>query len=141
MQNIFFKFANMLSKRTKYGLRAMVHLAREGRKTKLMSVEHLAHWLNVPKHFLANIMRELARHKLVSSQKGPGGGFYLNELQILKSPHDIIMALEGDHFLGSCLLELKPCVVLEPCPFHEHYGSFKESFLAQMASKRLLDLI
>jgi Rrf2 family protein len=58
-------------------------------------VKSIAEQENIPTHFLAKILQQLARKGLLKSSKGPLGGFSLNvppdEIRLL----DIIEALDG----------------------------------------------
>ncbi|PYE87664.1 RrF2 family transcriptional regulator [Phyllobacterium leguminum] len=66
----------MLTKKGKYGLKAMVHLAgiAEG---ELAAVHEIAAQRRIPRKFLDNILTDLRNAGLVTSRKGKGGGFRL----------------------------------------------------------------
>jgi Rrf2 family protein len=66
----------MLTKKGKYGLKAMVHLAGcpEGEATL---VNDIAKANGIPKKFLDTILGELRNAGLVFSKKGKGGGYSL----------------------------------------------------------------
>lgn len=84
----------MISKKTKYGLKALVHLASADSKAKTQ-VSLIAEKQKIPKKFLESIMVELKRAGYLGAQKGKGGGYYL-----LKDPDsiaisDVYRILEG----------------------------------------------
>ena len=92
----------MLSKKSKYGLKALLVLAEEPDAGRFRSSE-LADRQRLPKKFLEAILLELKRHGLVQSKKGRAGGYVLS-----RKPGDItlgqvIRALDGP-------LALMPCV-------------------------------
>lgn len=66
----------MLTNKGKYGLKAMVHLAKlpEGRSTQAAEI---AETNGIPKPFLDTILLDLRKAGFVRSKKGPGGGFML----------------------------------------------------------------
>lgn len=66
----------MLTNKGKYGLKAMVHLARlpTGKSTQTAEI---AEANGIPKAFLDTILMELRKAGFVRSKKGPGGGFML----------------------------------------------------------------
>lgn len=68
--------ARMLTKKGKYGLKAMVHLAgrRLGESTL---VNDIAVSNDIPKKFLDTILGELRNAGFVNSKKGKGGGYTL----------------------------------------------------------------
>ena len=66
----------MLTAKGKYGLKALVHLARlpAGETTRS---QEIAAANNVPKKFLDAILGDLRNAGIVHSRKGPGGGYRL----------------------------------------------------------------
>ncbi|WP_191061123.1 RrF2 family transcriptional regulator [Geminicoccus harenae] len=66
----------MLTNKGKYGLKAMVHLAKlpEGKSTQAAEI---AEANGIPKAFLDTILLDLRKAGFVRSKKGPGGGFML----------------------------------------------------------------
>ncbi|PRD42642.1 Rrf2 family transcriptional regulator [Phyllobacterium phragmitis] len=100
----------MLTKKGKYGLKAMVHLA-EIEKGELASVNAIAIARQIPRKFLDNILTELRNAGFVHSRKGKGGGFCLakpaNEIRI----GNIIRILDGPLAPISCASKTRyrPC--------------------------------
>lgn len=66
----------MLTNKGKYGLKAMVHLARLAPGTTVQSAE-IAAAENISKKFLDAILLDLRNAGFVRSKKGPGGGYTL----------------------------------------------------------------
>jgi Rrf2 family protein len=66
----------MLSQRAKYGLKAMLALARRPGSAPLL-VADLAREESIPQKFLEMILLQLRNQGLVQSKKGPGGGYLL----------------------------------------------------------------
>lgn len=94
----------MLSKRTKYGLKALAFIARNSEGNPV-AVSEIAKSENIPQKFLESILLTLRKSGILSSRKGKGGGYYL-----IKSPEqvpmtDIIRVLEGP-------IAMLPCVSL-----------------------------
>ena len=92
----------MLSRRAKYGVKALLVLAREAGKGPVL-VSELAVRDAIPKKFLEAILLDLNRHGLVQSKKGKGGGYFLRRAPEEITFGEIIRALEGP-------LALVPCV-------------------------------
>ena len=84
----------MLTKKGKYGLKALVHLARS-EPGKAVQVAEIAARENISKKFLDAIMRDLKNAGFVRSWKGPGGGFALSRpaSEIVVGP--VVRALDG----------------------------------------------
>jgi Rrf2 family protein len=84
----------MLSSKAKYGLKAMVHLARrEGEGTVLIA--DIARAECIPRKFLDVILLELKTRGLLSSKKGKGGGYALAQPAKAITVGDIVRVLDG----------------------------------------------
>ena len=92
----------MLNKKTKYGLHALIHLARRYSQGSVL-ITDLAKEEKIPKKFLEAILLDLKKSGLLHSKKGKGGGY------ILAKPPDqirlgqVIRILEGPLAPVSCV--------------------------------------
>jgi Rrf2 family protein len=93
----------MLTQRSRYGLRAMLMLAREQDGAPPLPMSRIASEAQVPRKFLEIILTELKAADLVVSTRGKQGGFHLARAAHLISLGDIIRVIEGP-------LALVPCV-------------------------------
>jgi len=84
----------MLSKKTKYGLRAILFLAREYGKGPFL-IADVARQEGIPKKFLELILLELKNKGLLQSKKGKGGGYFLGKDPDAVTFGQVIRALEG----------------------------------------------
>ena len=94
----------MLSKKTKYGIKALVYLARQEDR-RPVQISSISKAENISHKFLESILLVLKKSGILSSKKGKSGGYYL-----LKEPKDIQMTtvmrlLEGP-------IAMVPCVSL-----------------------------
>lgn len=94
----------MLTKRSKYGLKAVLYLAGQAGRGPI-SVAEVAERERIPRKFLEAILLDLKRHGLLHSKKGKGGGYSL-----MKEPCDItvgqiIRTLDGPLALIPCVSE------------------------------------
>ena len=92
----------MLSKKSKYGLRAMLALAADSGRGPVQASE-LAEKQRLPRKFLEAILLDLKRHGRVDSKKGRGGGYVLSRKPGDITVGQVIRVLEGP-------LALTPCV-------------------------------
>jgi len=92
----------MLSMKAKYGLRAMVALAREHGSGPVL-IADLATSEAIPRKFLELILLDLKRKGILESKKGRGGGYNLSRSPSSISLGEIIRALDGP-------IALLPCV-------------------------------
>lgn len=83
-----------LSKRTEYGLRAVVRLAQLGPKDYVQS-RTLADQESIPNKFLEAILLALRRGGFLESKVGSGGGYRLSRQARHISVGDLIRRLEG----------------------------------------------
>jgi Rrf2 family protein len=77
-------------------------------------------------------MQELGRKRLVQSIKGPNGGFYMTEKNLQTSITDIVKAIDGDKLYLDCVLGLKACSEVNPCPVHFEYKEIKRNLIKMM---------
>ncbi|HXY57779.1 MAG TPA: Rrf2 family transcriptional regulator [Methylocystis sp.] len=84
----------MLTKKGKYGLKAMVHLAQypPGQPTPVLDI---ASTERIPKKFLDAILCELRNGGFVNSKMGKGGGYTLARAAESISVGDIVRAIDG----------------------------------------------
>ena len=84
----------MLTKKAKYGLKAMVHLARLEAGAGA-SIGEVAEANDLPKKFLEAILVDLRNAGFVQSRKGRGGGYALARRAADIPVGDVIRALDG----------------------------------------------
>ena len=84
----------MLTKKGKYGLKAMVYLA-EFRPGQPVPVKEIATTQNIPKKFLDAILGELRNAGFVNSRMGKGGGYTLARPATEIIVGHIIRAIDG----------------------------------------------
>jgi Rrf2 family protein len=114
----------MFTKSCQYAIRAVIYLTAQESRGKNMGVKEIADALQVPQQFLAKILQQLSRHSLISSVKGPNGGFYISEANAKVTLLDIVECIDGKGALTSCILGMPTCSSAHPCPLHHHfYGS------------------
>ena len=84
----------MLSKRSKYGLKAALFLARQTPDQPIL-VSEIAAAEGIPKKFLEQILLELKRSGVVESRRGKGGGYLLRRGASEISLGEIVRILDG----------------------------------------------
>jgi Rrf2 family protein len=101
----------MLTQRSRYGLRAMILLAKESNGQPPVPMSHIAREASVPRKFLEIILSELKAAGLVVSTRGKQGGFHLARPSHMISFGDIIRVIEGPLALVPCVSRTayKPC--------------------------------
>src|SRR5262245_43854010 len=91
----------MLTKKSKYGLKAVLTLAEEAGRGPVL-VSDLADRQRIPKKFLEAILLELKRHGVLQSKKGKGGGYFLRRAPDEITVGQVIRVLDGPLALVPC---------------------------------------
>lgn len=127
----------MLTNQSKYAIRAVLYLAVYTDENKKMGSKEVAETIKVPAPFLAKILQKLVKSNLISSTKGPRGGFYLTEKDSLNTMLDIVACIDGLGLLSECFLGLPKCGDENPCAVHHLVSPFKETIQKGMGDKTL----
>ncbi|MCP4122663.1 MAG: Rrf2 family transcriptional regulator [Bacteroidetes bacterium] len=117
----------MFSKSCKYGIRGVLLLAQNSDVNHKIGVRELAAFLSVPVHFLAKILQDLARKRIISSTKGPNGGFYLTDKEKQQNLMTIVDAIDGMAQFEECALGLRECSNVNPCPLHHGVKKMRDN--------------
>ena len=135
----------MISKRTKYGLKALIFLA-ESENNEPVQISEIADSENISRKFLESILLTLKKNGFLKSKKGRSGGYYL-----LKEPKDIKLAsimrvLEGPIALVPCVSlnyyeKCDDCVSEDECAIHDLMIQVRDNSLAIFENNTLADLI
>jgi Rrf2 family protein len=99
----------MLSNTSKYAIRAVIYLAVHAEKGQKIGIKKISDALEIPSPFLGKILQVLVRRKILSSTKGPNGGFGMGKKPNQISLYDIIVEMDGDSLFNSCLLGAGNC--------------------------------
>src|SRR3954454_8804982 len=128
------------SRSAEYAIRAFVHLAQV-QEGKYAMVKNIAEQEEIPAHFLAKILQQLARKGLLRSSKGPTGGFSLKvdpgEIRLL----DIVEALDGLAPYQQCALGLSVCNDEMPCGLHDHWKNLRSRIMEYLGRNTIADLV
>jgi len=108
----------------------LVYLAVNTDGSQRIGIKQISDDLGIPSPFLGKIMQQLAKHKLLSSYKGPNGGFIFlkdpNEICIL----DIVKIIDGTDSFIDCFMGLKICEGKvenkDKCPLHKKSGILRD---------------
>lgn len=134
----------MLSNSCRYGIRAVIYLASQPISNGKTGIKQISSDLGLPQPFLAKILQQLAKQKILSSSKGPHGGFSL-----VKNPEhitllDIVKTIDGDDIFTNCLMHNGSCestgLEKKTCPLHEEYEKTRKD-LIKLFSKKTISAI
>ncbi|MDT0677087.1 RrF2 family transcriptional regulator [Autumnicola musiva] len=135
----------MLSKKTKYGIKALAFIAKQPGKIPVQASE-IARSENISQKFLESILLELRKSGFLGSKKGKGGGYYL-----IKEPEEIrmtaiIRVLEGPISMVPCVSlnyyeKCEDCESEETCSVHALMIQVRDSTLKVLGDNTLADLV
>jgi Rrf2 family protein len=119
----------MLTNASKYAIRSVLFLAQNSSIDNKYGAKQIAKELDIPLHFIAKLLQPLVKKGIVSSLKGPKGGFYFTTKNGKNRVCDIITVIEGKNIFESCFLGLPKCGDENPCPVHHIVSPFKKDLL------------
>ena len=135
----------MLSKKTKYGLKALTFIARQEDNSPVQ-IATIAKSENISHKFLESILLTLKKGGALASKKGKGGGYYL-----MKAPENILMTdviriLEGPIAMVPCVSlnyyeKCDDCPDEDACSVHKLMIMVRDNTLNVLRSNTLQDLI
>lgn len=134
----------MLSNSSKYGIRAMIYLARHHTEKTSIGIKEISRDLELPTPYLAKIMQLLARHKILNSIKGPNGGFSLLKKPESITLYDIVRIIDGEDLFKQCIIHDGTCSSVRKskkmCTVHKDYEIIRKEILTLFKNKTLADL-
>jgi Rrf2 family protein len=129
----------MLTNASKYAIRAVLYLAENSSVEKKFGAKQIASELEIPLHFIAKLLQQLSKAAVISSQKGPQGGFYTTKKDLSNNVCAILEVIESDDIFEGCFLGLSECDDKNPCPVHHIVSPFKKSILEKFEHKSIAD--
>jgi Rrf2 family transcriptional regulator, iron-sulfur cluster assembly transcription factor len=127
------------SRSSEYAIRALVHMAELAPEEYAM-VKNISAEANIPLHFLAKILQDLARDGFLKSSKGPRGGFRLQlpaeEISMLR----IVEAVDGAGRYDRCIGGSPECNDRAACGMHESWKVLRSRIIDYLGGTSIADL-
>lgn len=131
----------MFSKACEYGIRAVIHISLQSQKGERVSLKAVANAIDSPVAFTAKVLQSLANNHVITSSKGPTGGYEIpQERQAKITLHQIVEAIDGDKIYLGCGLGLMMCNDEKPCPIHFKFKSIREELETMLKSTTVYEL-
>jgi len=127
------------SRQCEYALQAVMYIALKP-QDQMTSIRELAENLGIPFHFLAKILQDLTHRGLLTSFKGPAGGFSLARPATEITPFHIVEAIDGSAFLNNCLLGFPSCSDEHHCAMHDQWGELRQKIHVLLISKNVVQM-
>ena len=135
----------MLSNSCRYGIRAVIYLATQPKSAGRTGIKQISKDLKLPTPFLAKILQDLAKQKILVSSKGPHGGFSLMKDSKKIKVIDIVRAIDGEQFFTGCIIHNGPCGGKRNrrkyCALHDEYEKVRHELKQVFRKKTIYDLV
>jgi Rrf2 family protein len=128
---------------TKTGLHAIRALAALARLPvgAYAGAAAIARDIDAPQNYLGKLLQTLARHKLVESQKGMGGGFRLARDPRRITLLDVVEPFEHVSRWSGCILGRAECSDENPCAIHDRWKGVRTAYLRMLGQNTIADLV
>lgn len=127
------------SRSAEYAIRAFVYLAQVP-PGKYAMVKQIAEESDIPSHFLAKILQQLARQGFLRSSKGPTGGFSLrhaaNDINLLQ----IVESIDGLADYQRCIGGMTECSDQMRCGMHDSWKALRSRIMEYLEGTTVEDL-
>lgn len=136
----------MITKKSKYALKALSELTRQYSKQNPILISDLAEKGRIPKKFLEGILLELKNNGILVSKKGKGGGYILAKNPNLISVGNIIRILEGTLSPLPCLSQrsykrCEECVDETTCSIRSIMKEVREATVSILDGTTLQEML
>ena len=130
------------SRKTQYGLRAMVYLARAYKdKKRFCSLKEISEKEDISFSYLEKILLMLEKKGLIRSKKGFAGGYRLDRHSKKITVGDIVHSLESSTNIANCLYNGKKCLKIKTCEAFSVWTKVQKSLDNTLSSITLFSLI
>ena len=134
----------MLSKKTKYGLKALTFIARSDSESPVR-VSEIAKSESIPQKFLESILLTLRKAGILGSKKGKHGGYYLRSAPSEIKMTDVMRVLEGPIAMVPCVSlnyyeKCDDCPDENKCSVHKLMIEVRDNTLKVFRNTSLADL-
>jgi Rrf2 family protein len=130
----------ILSKSCEYAIRASIYIAYKSHKGEKVGIIEISEAVGSPMHFTGKILQALSRKKVISSIKGPNGGFFISDPTSVYLI-DIVRAVDGNELFSACVMGLKTCSDVKPCPMHHQVKPIRTQLLIEFSKKSVFEMV
>ena len=105
-----------------------------------VNLKEIAKILGASEHHLSKVMQRLVKVGIISSVRGPSGGFLLKKNALSKSVLEILEIFEGEAERNPCLMKREECVV-GSCIYNDFLEKINSQVINYLSSYKLKDLL
>ena len=129
-----------ISTRARYGLRALLELAKHNGKEPI-NLKDIAANQEISIKYLESIFKLLKDNKIIKSTRGPGGGYQLVDDPAELNIYNIFVALDGPLTTIDCVSDVEVCNRTENCRTRLFWEELQNHITGFLKSKTLQDII
>jgi cysteine desulfurase len=129
----------ILTTKGRYAVMAMLEMVRS-QPSSAMSLSSIAANQNIPHNYLEQLFLKLKKAEIVTSIRGPGGGYKLNASPEQISIYRIIHAVEDDIMVPKCGHN-KQCAEHIKCETHYLWHGLENNVVSYLSEISLADVI
>ncbi len=130
----------MLSQTAEHALRACLFLAQQPEGERVPA-EVIADAIGAPRNYMGKTLNQLARHRILSSVRGPKGGFRLEVDPQRLTIADLSEPFDPPDTGSMCLMGGVPCSERNPCRAHRVWSAVKAQARRGYAETTIADLL
>lgn len=128
-----------LSQTTGYAIKALACI--HGLGSEACYIRDVAECTGVPKAYLARVISRLSHKGIITSKRGYRGGITLARAADRIALLEIVEAVEGEHWIGPCLLGLDGCCSGMLCPTTEFWRMIRDQIETKLRTTTLADML
>lgn len=125
-----------LSQTTGYAVHALSCMTAE----HPLLIREVAARTGIRQPYLAKIVNLLSRKKLLIAKRGCHGGILLARPAHEISLFEVVEAIEGQSWMGQCLLGMSECQSQDVCPTHDLWQHMKRQIRAMLQKVTLAEV-
>jgi Rrf2 family protein len=133
----------MLSDTAEYALRATLYIAQHATDGRAVRSDVVAEVLGVPRNYLSKTLHVLAKRGVLTSTRGPLGGFRLAAGAMALPLIRVVEPFDPFDIRRTCILGRPQCSDVAPCPAHDRWkgigdqvrGFFRDTTIADLLSE------
>lgn len=134
----------MLSKKCKYAVHALVHMAKDPKEKFL--IKDISEACAIPKKFLEAILLDLKRAGILGSKQGKGGGYFLRREISEVNLAEVVRLFDGAIAAVPCATfkfyeRCTECVDEETCSVRDTFLQVRNATVEMLKASTLEDLV
>jgi len=134
-----------LTRKSDYGLVALAFLAKRRLEADPVSSREIAEFFGMPPALLSNILKDLAKARIVESVRGATGGYVLAREPEDVSVWEVVIAIEGHFQFSKCSSTLpivgQGCEMEDRCPIRVPIRNLHKRISGMLEQTRLSELL